>query len=295
MLPIGVIGAGTEWDAVWRPAFSQLSRLVVTSFYDPVPIRGERIAEAFDWKPAGNVRQLLATARLKGVVILDAGWQGNWAIREADQRRIPVLVSPRESPLEHLAAAFHAASGETLIQPELRRRYTAATMRVRELTATRLGPVKSLRVEIPSPSPLDVSRWAEVIDWCRFVVQSAVMVAEPGGTAGRIRLVFRKQFEDLPVEARLFDCPTDVAPEYPADFSAELVCRDGVAIVSGNRRVRWKAGDDEGDEELSDDRSSAAVQLDLFARRLAGGLVPVASLGDVASAVELAKVALKST
>jgi hypothetical protein len=77
--------------------------------------------------------------------------------------------------------------------------------------------------------------------------------------------------------ARIVWKSTQKPPEYPADFGAELTCRDGVVIVSGSRRVRWKAGEEERDEELSDDRTSAAVQLDLFARRLAGGLVPVAS------------------
>ena len=85
---------------------------------------------------------------------------------------------------------------------------------------------------------------------------------------------------------------TQKPPEYPADFGAELTCRDGVVIVTGNRRVRWKAGDDEADEELSDDRTSAAVQLDLFSRRLAGGLVPVPSLEDVAVAVNSARTAI---
>ncbi|HVJ68352.1 MAG TPA: hypothetical protein VM510_10230, partial [Caulifigura sp.] len=76
------------------------------------------------------------------------------------------------------------------------------------------------------------------------------------------------------------------------DFAAELTCQGGVIIVTGNRRVRWKVVDDEADEELSGDRTSAAVQLDLFSRRLAGGLVPVSSLEDVAVAVSSAKAAM---
>ncbi len=293
MLPIGVIGAGTEWDAVWRPAFTQLSRLLVVSFYDPVAARGERVAEAHQWQPVGSLRQLLETPRLKGVVILDAGWLGTWVVHEADRRRIPALVSPRESRVEWLAAALAEATGETLVQPELRRRYTPATMRVRELTATRLGPIKELRIEIPSRTPLDVSQWAEAIDWCRFVVQSAVTSAERTNGEGDLKLVFRKQHDGAAIEANLTFCSTEDPPAFPGDFTAELTCRDGVAIISGNRRVRWKAGDEEGEEELSEDRSSAAVQLDLFARRLAGGLVPVASLDDVASAVQLARSALR--
>jgi len=292
MLPIGLIGAGAEWDAVWRPAFSLLSRLVIKSFYDPVGVRGERIAELHDWSRAAGVRQLLMTPRLKGVVILDAGWLGNWAIQEADQRQIPVLVTPRESSVENLAAAVSRATGETLIQPELRRRYTPASMRVRELTATRLGAVRSLAVELPSARALTVSQWAEAVDWCRFVVQSAVTRGEFFPEQQMLRVAFRKQHEGMPVEAAIRWSEVDAPAEYPADFSAEVICQNGVAIVTGSRRVRWKAGAEEADEELSDDRSSAVVQLDLFARRLAGGLVPVASLEDVAVAVNTVRTAI---
>jgi predicted dehydrogenase len=292
MLPIGVIGAGTEWEGVWRPAFSQLSRLVVSTFYDPIAIRGERVAEAEDWQLAGHLRGLLDTPKLRGVVVLDAGWCGNWVVEEADRRHIPVLVSPREASMESLAPAFKGVSGETLIQPELRRRYTPATMRVKELTATRLGPVKSLRVELLAAIPPSISQWAEVIDWCRFVVQSAVTRADYQDKDSEFGVAFRKLDEGRPMTAKIVWKSTQKPPLFPADFAAELTCRDGMVIVTGNRRVRWKAGDEEGDEELADDRTSAAVQLDLFARRLSGGLVPVATLEDVAVAVNSARTAI---
>ncbi len=292
MLPIGVIGAGTEWEAVWRPAFAQLSRLVVSTFYDPVAIRGERVAEAEDWQLASHVRGVLETPKLRGVVILDAGWCGNWVIQEADRRHIPMLVSSRASSLEGLAPAFPGATGETLIQPELRRRYTPATMRVRELTATRLGPVKALRVELLAAAPPTISQWAEIIDWCRFVVQSAVTRTDHQDKDSEFDVAFRKLDEGRPMTARIVWKSTRKSPDYPADFAAELTCRNGVVIVTGNRRVRWKADGEEADEELSEDRTSAAVQLDLFSRRLAGGLVPVATLEDVAVAVNSARTAI---
>ena len=86
MLPIGVIGAGTEWDAVWRPAFAQLSRLVVSSFYDPVAVRGERVADENEWPLLSSARQVLEIPKLRGLVVLDAGWLGNWVIEQADRR-----------------------------------------------------------------------------------------------------------------------------------------------------------------------------------------------------------------
>lgn len=292
MLPIGVIGAGTEWDAVWRPAFAQLSRLVVASFYDPVAARGERVAEENEWSLLPGARHVLETPKLRGLVVLDAGWLGNWIIEQADRRGLPVFVSSRESSVEILAGAFEQVMGETLIQAELRRRYTPATMRVRELTATRLGPVKSLRVELLSALPPTPSQWAEVIDWCRFVVQSAVTRADSHDHDSSIGVAFRKHDEGRPMEASIVWMSTQTPPEYPADFVAELTCRDGAVIVTGSRRVRWKTGDEEADEELSDDRTSAAVQLDLFSRRIAGGLVPVSTLEDVALAVNSARTAM---
>jgi hypothetical protein len=295
MLPIGVIGAGTEWEAVWRPALSGQSRLHVVSFYDPIARRGERVAEDLDWKLAANVGRLLETPQLRGVIVLDPGWHGTWAAEQAEARRIPVFVSPRTTGLETLAVAFPRVSGESLIQPEMRRRYTAATMRLRELTATRLGPVESLEVEIPSPFPLTVSQIAEAADWCRFVVQSAVTSLETDADRKSFQVLFRKTIDGRLLTGRIHRTAVKdrLPPEYPADFSAKLICRNGTVSVTGNRLVRWQAGEEAGDEELSDDRTSAAVQLDLFSRRLVGGLVPVVSLEEVATVVDLARHALQ--
>jgi predicted dehydrogenase len=292
MLPIGVIGAGTEWEAVWQPAFSIVSRLSISAFYDPIAARGERLAESQGWRFASAMRSLMATRGLRGVVVLDPGWHGSAAIALGDAHKLPSFVSPRETGFEPLSLADRLASGETLIQPELRRRYTPATMRLRELTATTLGPIRSLRVERPKAEPLTTTEWAEAIDWCRFVVQSGVESARAGARAETMELRFRKTHEGVPVTAEICRCPVDSPPEYPQDFAAEVMCEGGVAIVTGNRRVRWKSGDRDEDEELSEDRTSAVVQLDLFARRLAGGLVPVATLKDVETAVQLARSAI---
>ncbi len=289
MLPIGLIGLGSNWEAEWRPAFQQQSRLVVSAFYDPVQQRGERAAEDFDWNFMSSVRRLWETPKLKGVVALDPAWLGRWVIEECDSRRIPLFVATADLGLAQAAESQAAASGESLILPTMPFRYSAMSMRIRELTATRLGVIREGRVEVMAAERSRLEAVAEAIDWCRFVVQSSVASVTPVEDAAGARVEFRKDVDGRPVTIEL--CWSDGGNGKGA-LAAELVCREGVLIATGEQRVRWKAGAEEADEELTGERTSAAIQLDLFARRLAGGLIPVASLEDVATSLAWARRAL---
>jgi hypothetical protein len=137
---------------------------------------------------------------------------------------------------------------------------------------------------------------AELIDWCRFVVQSTVVRSEwewvetSTGPTRLLRLLFRRENGGAPVAAEIrFAERESSASGSPPLLLAEVSCSAGAAWVRDARRISWRTVDGSADEELSDDRPSALVQLDLFARRLAGGLVPAGTLDDVRIALEIAR------
>jgi hypothetical protein len=301
LLPVAIIGAGPDWNVSWKPAIVSQSRLKIAGVYDPHALRGEAAARDLDVPHFSGARELFKRVHLKGVLLLDGGWLGAWFLEEAARQRIPVLFAPATMPLDRISAIPETLLSDILIQPDLRRRYTPATMRLRELTATKLGPVDFVSIETTAPA--GSVRWtlAELIDWSRFVVQSAVVeaVGEPLDAETRqgtlARLTFRRTNDGRAVTAEIRMAPPsdEVGVIQPPIFSADIGCRTGTAAIRGPRKILWRTTGETGEEELSDDRSSAHVQLDLFARKLVGGLVPAANLDDVRTALSSAGDILK--
>lgn len=301
MLPVGVIGAGNEWEATWRPALSSQSRLQVAAFHDPIAVRGESAARDVDARFYSGARELLAGAGpLRALLVLDAGWLGTWVIREAAKNRIPLFVAPAAIDVREVASLNDEEFSDLLFQPDLRSRYTPATMRLRELVATQLGPIEFLSVEVDLRNGDRTWSVAQLIDWCRFVVQSAIVNAKiewkehASGPSQVLQLTFRKTRGDQPVTAEIQLSSPGSALGSPSAFRAEIACASGTASIHGIRQIHWRTTDSSLSEKLQDDRSSSHVQLDLFGRRLVGGLVPAANLHDFRSAVQLAQQTLDS-
>jgi hypothetical protein len=295
MLPVGLIGAGAEWDRTWKPAILAQSRLKVAAVYDPIAVRGEAVARDFEASHVSSARDLIARESLRGVLVLDAGWLGAWAAREAARVHRPILVTQGAMSFPDLTAFTEADVEDLALQPDLRKRYTPSTIRLRELTATALGPIDFISILGTAASETDAWALAELIDWCRFVVQSSVvkLTSEWQETdtspTKLVRLLFRREKAGRPIAAEIRLSRGDEARTgVPSSFSAEVACATGTVWIRDNRRIGWRTSDDSRDEELSDDRSSAHVQLDLFARRLVGAPVPAATIDDIRVALRLA-------
>jgi len=82
------------------------------------------------------------------------------------------------------------------------------------------------------------------------------------------------------------------ADGWPLEFVIRT--RHGEARLEDAAHLRWRCGGLERSESLSVERPAAAVILDHFARRLAGGLIPVPDLGDLCAASQLAAAAARS-
>jgi predicted dehydrogenase len=293
MLEIGLIGLGPEWDEQYRPALSGLrQRLRVTAVYDFVASRGAQVAAEIGAAHLTGMRALLERADVAAVLILDTAWTGLWPLRFATEYRKPAFIARvAEQALPELEE-LHAAAQEAgvLLVPELRHRTDPATMRLRELTATRLGPVESMEVEVDiGGAAFSQSAWLAALDWCSFVAQSAPLdvAAAAGQPPAGVSVRFKRMTaRGAPVQAEVrFRGMKSAEADEP--LTARVTCVSGTADVLGPHVLSWRHGESDVRESLAAERPAIEVLLGHFARRIVGGLVPVPDLADVCRVLRL--------
>lgn len=307
-LQLGIIGLGPEWESVYLPALQRLeARGRIAALYAAVRRRGEETAGPLHAHCCGGVRALLRQP-LQGVIVTHPGAAGWFPVHESLRARIDCYtVIPEHCDLPRLEQLHRwAASCGLLIMPELRLRYTPATLRLRELMATELGPVQSLEVRALAAQAVSTIRMElELLDWCRATlaavplsVESQIEPAKSRSREQTTRLRFVSHAAGgspitvalhLPVretgEARHEPAPS--ADAWPLEFIVRG--KYGEARLEDAVHLRWRSGGRERVESLAVDRSAVAVAIDHFARRLAGGLIPVPDLEDLAAAARLAE------
>lgn len=309
-LSLAVIGPGPEWESVYLPALKQLgSRVRVSAISGTTAKPVTAAAAACQSQTSGSIRALLRE-RSDGVLLIDPGWWGWFPARLAVEAGVSVLLTGPHLPIGDEARELlkRAESQSVLVMPELRLRYTPATLRLRELVATDLGSICQVDVCTVSrgvPGTMRVLR--ELLDWCRSIVGSAPatigcqrLEASGRGASHLITMTLptrEQQPEPLQVRLQLsLECDENTAnsgrvsaaaDEWPIEFSVR--CKYGEARLEDAVHLRWRAGGQERVESLSTERTAAGVALDHFARRLAGGLIPVPGLADLVDAERLAQ------
>lgn len=186
-LRIGLIEVGPAWQTRHRPALRMLrDRFDVRAVCCGVSKKAEPIAAEFQADIVDGYRAMLARADIDAVMILERSWHGWLPVLAAcdagkavywagDMQFDPVADAEVYRRVDESGIAFMA---------ELPRRFAPATLRLKELIATKLGaprlifchrrlPVVPTRPGgICDDDPLAESRreLVELIDWCRYVV-----------------------------------------------------------------------------------------------------------------------------
>ena len=218
------------------------------------------------------------------MLCLDQAWYGLAPLRLAVDHGKPVYVSSQLSaPLRSLELLCRRASDENvLISPELRARTAPVTTRVLELAATRLGPVSRIEADIAVADATSPSAHAlAAVDWCSSLLRSHPVdcrVSAGGQRDLTLQVAYRRTGPDgVPTSANIRLISSRTTPT----LQARLVCLRGEISIQSATELRWQTASEAADERLDRDRSDVEVLLDHFARRVVGGLVPVAGLDDV--------------
>lgn len=180
-LRLGLIGLGGNWQTRHRPALRMLhDRFDVRAVFSPVAKLAENTASEFQADAVDGYRSLVSRCDIDAVMVLQRTWLG-WlpmlAACEAGKAIYwagNVRVDPEED--QHVRAAIEKSG--VAFMAEFPRRFAPATLRLKELIATRLGEPQLLfcHLRLPGggekgkPGDLSHCEFVELIDWCRYIV-----------------------------------------------------------------------------------------------------------------------------
>jgi len=192
MIKAGIIGLGPVWEARYCPALDALTgKVKVAAIYDAVEERAKHAAKRFDAQTAQGVLSLSRRRDLDACLILGKDWTNLPALKFLCEARKPAYIAGSLGHEIPTVGEIHllALSEGLTFMPEFARRYTPATVRLRELIATRLGKADRILCDarLPLPSRRDyVPGQADyedfligLFDWCLHIL--------PGSTSSACR------------------------------------------------------------------------------------------------------------
>jgi predicted dehydrogenase len=318
-LRIGVIGVGPAWESRHLPALRALSdRFEVAAVCDPVQHRAEQAAHQFGAAVHDGFRALTSREDIDAVLLLSANYYG----------ATPIFAACDLAKAVYCAAAIDLDNAEAsalrervhqagiAFMAEFPCRLAPATLRLKELIATRLGAPRLLfcnrRRSTPSKhSPGDrcVRDLVELVDWCRYVID-----AEPTSLLATGHLACGEQVHDYFSVTLDFSPPGnagqgpvavigcgDYVPHAlaeslsyrrPADL--KVVCEKGIAFVDLYNTVAWFDAAGQHLETLDHERPVGEQLLLHFHRAVESLVLKTASLDDAHRAISIANQAKES-
>tara|TARA_B110000495_G_scaffold195498_1_gene203084 strand:+ start:574 stop:1617 length:1044 start_codon:yes stop_codon:yes gene_type:complete len=304
-LRVGLIGLGDQWKVRHRPALMALSdRFDVHAICSEVAEKSIQAAKEFDAIPMDGFRAMVERDDIDAVLVLSPDWYGP----------IPILAACEAGKAVYSSAALDVSEGQALeirqrieasgvaFMAELPRRHAPATIRLKELMATRLGPPRLLfcheRMPMESQSnslrrgeycPLAWRHLMELVDWCRYLVNSdptSVISAIHEQHDDKTDLFY--QMVSLQFPPNEIDSPqgktTGFAPQaqlsvghyipqrwpdalsFKRPASVQVCCENGMAFIDLPSNLVWFDDAGQHTESLESERGVGEQMLDRFYR-----------------------------
>ena len=183
-LRVGIVNVGTVWESRHLPALRALAdRYDVRAVCDPVRHRAQSVAGQLGATASDSFQLVARRSDIDALLLLSGRWFGV----------LPIFAACDAGKAVYCAAAFDIEDAEAVrlrkrvaeagiaFMAEFPFRMSAATLRLKELVATRLGQPHLLFcnyhriVEPREESCHATSQWeacdlVQRIDWCRYVM-----------------------------------------------------------------------------------------------------------------------------
>ncbi len=317
-LRVGVVGVGSAWETRHRLALFSLSdRFEIRAVCCDVAKRAEQVAREFNATVVDGYRALADRHDVDAILMLAPGWYGALPILAAcDAGKAIYCAAALDLPPDrmHEVKARIDESGVAFMA-ELPRRHAPATLRLKELIATKLGETRILFCHRRQPvlkekTPIGVEErlrdstrdYIELVDWCRYVVgadpTSVFGVAHQGlaprefdyrmmsldfsqdGAAGRGPLAHISCGEYMPVswhEAIAFRPPA----------ALQVACERGIAFIDLPSTLIWFDEAGRHMESLESERPVGEQMLMQFHRAVTSLVRKPSDLEDAYRAVQI--------
>lgn len=186
-LRVGLVGLGPAWENRHRPALRALSdRFDVKAICDQVAHRAERAAHDFDAHAVDGFRALTRRGDVDAILLLSRQWYGVLPILAAcdSDKAVYCAAGLDIEPEQARRIRDRVDRAGIAFMAEFPCRQAPATLRLKELIATRLGPPRLLFCHRRNPAEdVDTARpgkrssektrfsdLIELVDWCCYVV-----------------------------------------------------------------------------------------------------------------------------
>lgn len=311
-LRVGLIGLGDSWQLTHRPALKALSdKFEVCAICCEVADRSKSTADEFGAVAIDGFRAMIEREDIDAVLVLAPDWVGP----------LPIIAACEAGKAVYTAAALDISPNQAeeirsrvdksgvAFMAEFPRRHAPATIRLKELMATRLGPPRLLfcheRMPVESQSnklrrgencPLTWRYLMELADWCRFLVDrdpESVVSAIHEQHDETIDLYYQMVSLDFP------PCQTNhwrplaqlsighyipekwqVALSYRRPASIQVCCEAGMAFIDLPSSLVWFDAAGQHTESLEAERPLGEQMLDHFHRAVTSFIRKTTSLDD---------------
>lgn len=309
-LRVGLVGLGSAWETRHRPALRALSdRFEVRAVYEEVAARAQHAADEFGAAAVDGYRALTRREDVDAILILDRQWYGLLPIMAAADAGKAVYCACELDldPNDARQLKERVETAGIAFVSEFPCRQSPATLRLKELIATRLGAPRLLFCHRREPAEMQVaprknspppslSVLVQLVDWCRYVVgyepESVVGVMHKAQLGGEdedyqmMSLDFPDQLgRGFRVTAQI-SCGRYVpaawteAVSFRPPAALQVACEHGIAFIDLPSSLIWfdKAG--RHFESLESERPVGEQLLVQFHRQVTSLVRNTASLED---------------
>jgi predicted dehydrogenase len=324
-LRVGIVGLGDQWDTRHLPALRTLAdRFEVRGICEQVAHRAQRAAAELNAASVDGFRALAARDDIDAILYLADQWFGATPILAACDhgKAVYSAISLPFDPPEAQTLRRRVEESGIAFMAELPRRHAPATVRLKELIATRLGRPRMLfchrRVPLSVGSPAAAARdrgseardLMELVDWCRYVAgaeATSVVAVRHAETPGAEVDDYRMMSLDFSATGRPGDGPLaqiscgyymprvwEEAVNFRPPPGLQVVCENGIAFIDLPNTLVWFDTAGRHQESLESDRPVGEQMLGHFHRMVTSLVRHVSGLDDALRAMQVVQAAERS-
>lgn len=330
-LRVGLVGLGADWENRHRPALRSLGdRFEVRAICEQVAQRAAQAAREFNADQVDGFRALARREDIDAILMLSRQWYGSLPILAAcDAGKAVYTAAGLELDAElALKIKQRVERSGISFMAEFPCRQAPATLRLKELIATRLGQPRLLfcHRRKPADNGADAARMAgtahrlhdliELVDWCRYVVGTeptqvfGVMHADPA-SRGSDNAVTCEDYQMMSLDfspdgaigtgplaqiscGRYVPAHWVEAVTFRPPAALQVTCEHGIAFIDLPSSLIWFDTAGRHQESLESERPVGEQLLSQFYRNVTSLVRNTSSLEDAYRALEVVLQARRS-